>query len=255
MRAALTGFLLAGTAALGMAEPAPATSCTARSTATPPRVVELYTSEGCSSCPPADAWLSTLKGRADVIALGFHVHYWDRLGWPDRLGSAEYTQRQYDLAAARGERGVYTPQVLVDGSAWRGWPRALPARVAPSAALSAAALAASPVPEVQLSREADGRVHARITPVAGASHRLAGYWAVVEHQHVSRVRAGENAGETLRHDHVVRLYRPLAPFAVREGSSSRLDVPPADAAHPRRIVFVVTSLPEARPLQAVALDC
>lgn len=247
MRAALTGFLLAGTAALGMAEAAPATTCSARSPAAPPRVVELYTSEGCSSCPPADAWLSTLKGRADVVALGFHVHYWDRLGWPDRLGSTEYTRRQYDLAAARGERGVYTPQVLVDGSAWRGWPRALPARAAP---------AALPVPEVALSREADGRVQARVAPVASASHRLAGYWAVVEDQHVSHVSAGENAGETLRHDHVVRLYRPLAPFAARDGSSSRLDaLPPADAAHPRRIVFVVTSVPEARPLQAVALDC
>ena len=221
----------------------------------PPRVVELYTSEGCSSCPPADAWLSTLKGRADVIALGFHVHYWDRLGWPDRFASEAYTRRQYEIAARLGSRNVYTPQVLVDGRDWRGWPRLPQAGTAPAAQATQATQAAQPAPEVVLTREADGRVHARVSPSAAASHQLAGYWAVVEHEHMSRVRAGENAGETLRHDHVVRLHRALPPFAAREGLSSRLDVPAGVAAHPRRIVFVVTSLADGRPLQAVALDC
>jgi hypothetical protein len=229
------------TAALAM-------TCSARSTNPPPRVVELYTSEGCSSCPPADAWLSTLKGRSDVIALGFHVHYWDRLGWPDRFASEAYTRRQYDIAARTGSRSVYTPQVLVDGRDWRGWPR-LPEAPA-SSAPSPTAL------EVVLTREAAaGPVTARIAPNPAAPQKLAGYWAVVEHRHVSRVRAGENAGETLRHDHVVRLHQALAPFDAREGLTSRLDVPPGVAEYPRRIVFVVTTLADARPLQAVALDC
>jgi hypothetical protein len=62
--------------------------CQATSAPTPPTVIELYTSEGCSSCPPADRWLSKLKGQPGVLALAFHVNYWDRLGWPDRFASA-----------------------------------------------------------------------------------------------------------------------------------------------------------------------
>ncbi|MBL8346755.1 MAG: DUF1223 domain-containing protein [Rubrivivax sp.] len=235
---------LAGTATASAQAPA----CTARSSATPPRVVELYTSEGCSSCPPADAWLSKLKGRADVIALGYHVTYWDRLGWPDRFASEAYTQRQYEIAARQGSRSVYTPQVVLDGRDWPAW-RGRPGLPQPDAT--------SPAPEVTLTRESSGQVLARVSPAAAATPatQLAGYWAVIEHQHTSRVRAGENAGETLRHDHVVRLHRPLPAFAAREGLTSRLDVPPGVAAHPRRIVFVVTSAVQERPLQAVALDC
>ena len=224
--------------------------CTAQSAATPPRVVELYTSEGCSSCPPADAWLATLKGRADVIALGFHVHYWDRLGWPDRFANEAYTRRQYDWASRQGSRSVYTPQVLVDGQDWRGWPR-LPA--APNAAPATA------VPQVTLTRQDDGKVQARVEPLATAASspdlRWGGYWAVVEDGHVSRVRAGENSGETLRHDHVVRLHQPVPAFAAREGLTSRLDVPQGVASNPRRVVFVVTSVPGERTLQALALGC
>ena len=89
--------------------------CKAGSGATAPVVVELYTSEGCSSCPPADRWLSTLKGRPDVLALAFHVDYWDRLGWPDRFATAEGTARQWALARRDGSPQVYTPQVRVNG--------------------------------------------------------------------------------------------------------------------------------------------
>jgi hypothetical protein len=233
-----------GGALLLAAAASAAMTCTARSTAAPPRVVELYTSEGCSSCPPADRWLTTLKGRSDVIALGYHVTYWDRLGWPDRFASEPYTRRQYEWAERLGERNVYTPQVLVDGRDWRGWPR-LPETTQPAAA----------PPALTLTREPDGRVQARIEPQPGASHQLGGYWAVVEHGHTSRVRAGENSGETLRHDHVVRLHQGVPAFAAREGLVSRLDVPPGAASNPRRIVFVVTRLPSQSPVQALALDC
>ena len=117
-------------------------SCTARSSAVAPTVVELYTSEGCSSCPPADRWLSTLKGRPDVLALAFHVTYWDRLGWPDRFARPEYTQRQYSLAQRAALSNVYTPQVLVNGQDWRRWPQ-LPAATT------------APVPALSLAREGD----------------------------------------------------------------------------------------------------
>jgi hypothetical protein len=79
-------------------------------------VVELFTSQGCSSCPPADALLDELRTMPGVVALTYHVDYWDYLGWKDTLGSPEYSQRQYDYAKARGDMDVYTPQMVINGS-------------------------------------------------------------------------------------------------------------------------------------------
>lgn len=80
-----------------------------------PVVVELYTSQGCSSCPPADRILGELAERDDVIALGFHVDYWDYLGWKDAFASAEHTKRQRAYARAAGQRTIYTPQMIIGG--------------------------------------------------------------------------------------------------------------------------------------------
>jgi len=80
-----------------------------------PVVVELFTSQGCSSCPAADAFLGDLVGRKDVLGLTFNVDYWDYIGWRDTLASPANTQRQYDYAAKRGDNRVYTPQIVVDG--------------------------------------------------------------------------------------------------------------------------------------------
>lgn len=80
-----------------------------------PVVVELFTSQGCSSCPPADAFFEELRSAPNVIALSYHVDYWDYLGWKDTLGSPEYSQRQYDYARSRGDMDVYTPQMIVEG--------------------------------------------------------------------------------------------------------------------------------------------
>ncbi len=81
----------------------------------PLTVVELFTSQGCNSCPPADAYLEDLVQRDDVLALGFHVDYWDRLGWRDTLGDPSFTARQYGYAGTLQRSGVYTPQAVVDG--------------------------------------------------------------------------------------------------------------------------------------------
>lgn len=213
-------------------------SCSASSGAQPPAVVELYTSEGCSSCPPADRWLSTLKGRADVLALAFHVNYWDRLGWPDRFANAATTERQHRLQRASGAPYVYTPQVLLNGRDLRGWRGA-----------KLSQLSASPV-SLTLVREG-ARVQASIA--SPPSQALAGYWAVLEDGHVSRVKAGENAGETLAHDHVVTLYRPVPAWDGGTQSLS-IDLPPVGSAA-RRIAFVVTDAAGTTPLQAVALGC
>jgi hypothetical protein len=209
-----------------------------------PTIVELYTSEGCSSCPPADRWLSTLKGRNDVIALAFHVNYWDKLGWPDRFASPELTERQHQRASQAGSSYVYTPQVMADGRDWRQWPK-LPARG------EVAAPALSPSLSLSLSREGE-QVTASIDAKPGSA-RLSGYWAVLEDNHVSKVRAGENAGETLRHDHVVRLYKPVAAWDAAQAQRTALTVSAGAAEYPRRVVFVVTDAGSQRPLQAVAL--
>ena len=78
-------------------------------------VVELFTSQGCSSCPPADALLERLSGRNDVIALSLHVDYWDYIGWKDKFASLAHTKRQQAYARAGGRRSVYTPQMIVNG--------------------------------------------------------------------------------------------------------------------------------------------
>ncbi|MBM3517527.1 MAG: DUF1223 domain-containing protein [Alphaproteobacteria bacterium] len=104
-----------------------ATSAAAESA---PTVVELFTSQGCSSCPPADAVLAYLAARADVIALSFHVDYWDYLGWWDTFSSAWATERQKLYARALGTVSVYTPQIVIGGGGTRGWlaPRRRPGR-------------------------------------------------------------------------------------------------------------------------------
>jgi hypothetical protein len=237
----LLAALMAVTTGLAAAQ----STCSATSGPTAPLVVELYTSEGCSSCPPADRWLSTLKGRPDVLALAFHVNYWDRLGWPDRFASVEATERQHKLAQLAGSRQVYTPQVVAGGRDWRQWPQ-----------LPATAAVPSPV-KLTLTRHGE-QVVAEVAAAAAngaAPAGLSGYWAVLEDQHVSRVRAGENAGETLRHDHVVRLVQPVVGWAAAQGTRSQLSVSRGVPEHPRRVVFVVTDANGQRPLQAVALAC
>jgi hypothetical protein len=220
---------------------AAASTCTAASAATAPTLVELYTSEGCSSCPPADRWLSTLKGRSDVLALAFHVNYWDKLGWVDRFATPESTARQYTLSRWNGSASVYTPQIVVNGRDSR-------------AGVALPKAGASSVVAVALQREGDV-VTAQIAAAPTAPARLDGYWAVLEDSHQSKVRSGENAGETLDHDHVVRLYQPVAAWAAAEGTRAQLTVSRGAPGNPRRVVFVVTDAATHKPLQALALGC
>lgn len=220
-----------------------AQTCAATAAAQAPLVVELYTSEGCSSCPPADRWLSTLKGRSDVLPMAFHVGYWDHLGWPDRFARQAYTERQYSWAALHRSRQVYTPQTVVNGVDWRQWPR-LPTQRSDA-----------PV-TLRLQRQGD-QVLAVVgaTAATAAMPPLAGYWAVLENGHSSKVRAGENSGETLKHDHVVRLLQPVPSWPASAGLQSELTVTPGQPEFPRRVVFVVTDATSQRPVQALALDC
>jgi hypothetical protein len=231
MKTALMSMCIAALPMLAAAQ-----VCERTAGARPPLVLELYTSEGCSSCPPADRWLSTLKGREDLLPLAFHVGYWNRLGWIDRFATRETTDRQYALAQAMGARNVYTPQVVAQGRDWRGWP-ALPTPPA-TAPMS-----------LKLRRDGE-RV---VAEVGAAPGRWTGYWAVLEDGHRSRVTAGENRGESLAHDHVVRLYQPVADW--QGAQTFTLALPPADPAHPRRVAFVIASFGDLRPVQALSLGC
>src|SRR5512146_2362025 len=101
-------------ASLAAAIPSAAPECSARSGAQSGALIELYTSEGCSSCPPADRWLGSLAATADparLSLLAFHVDYWDELGWPDRFAQAHFTARQRERVRAGGSTTIYTPQV------------------------------------------------------------------------------------------------------------------------------------------------
>jgi len=237
-----TDFAIALTAALA-AGAAGATTCSGRNTAQAPTVVELYTSEGCDSCPPADRWLSGLKGRADVLALAFHVDYWDRLGWRDRFASPNHTDRQQRINRSTGARFVYTPQVVVNGRDWQAWSQT---QLPPSQ---------RSLVEIEFKRAGD-RVEATLTPREGAPASLGAYWVAIEHDHVSRVTAGENAGATLRHDHVVRAYSELAPWSGRGPHRVDWQIPAATAATPGAdIAIVVTDVASGRPIGALRTGC
>ncbi len=226
---------------------ADAAACMARSGPTVTPVVELYTSEGCSSCPPADRWLSRIAPDANVVALAFHVDYWDRLGWKDRFASAAHTARQAQQQAANGARFSYTPQIVVAGADRKDWP---------DVRLPFKAGAASQV-QVSLARDGD-RIVATVQPTASGPARLAAYWAVTELNHVTAVKAGENEGAALKHDFVVREYRPVAAWAAKPDASASLNFTPsvaADSTHPRWVNLVVVNADTGRPVQAVKLGC
>ncbi|HEV7574785.1 MAG TPA: DUF1223 domain-containing protein [Caldimonas sp.] len=239
---------LAGLAAVvGHGASRAAEACMAASPRGIAPVIELYTSEGCNSCPPADRWLSKLKADPAVVALAFHVDYWDRLGWKDRFASAAFTARQAGQQASNGARFSYTPQVVVDGRDRTDWSRAaVPAPARPPAPI-----------DVALAHQGE-RFVATVTPGAGAPPRLAAYWAVTEQGHVTAVKAGENEGVTLHHDFVVRDYEPVAAWTARGGAAETISFKPAtaaDPAHPRSVNVVVVDAATGRPVQAVKIGC
>ncbi len=240
---------LACATALAPAAAQTAAGCSARSAGTVTPVVELYTSEGCSSCPPADQWLSRLKADPGIVALAFHVDYWDRLGWKDRFASPAYTQRQAQQRQSNGARFSYTPQVVLDGVDHKEWYSA----PAPS---STKARTAATV-ELALVRDGD-RISATVRPAANAPARLAAFWAVTEQGHRTLVKAGENDGATLAHDHVVRDYKPVTAWTAQPGAAVTLTfalAPPEPAGHPRHVNLIVLDAATGKPVQALKLGC
>ena len=221
-----------------------APACPAAPSKVPAAVIELYTSEGCSSCPPADQWLAGLPTDGSVLALAFHVDYWDDLGWADRFGNAAYSARQRQIQSASGARFVYTPQVVANGRDFPGWRQLVPS-VWPAGVSNAL-----PADAPRLALRRDGRQLVAEIGSAPGTARLAGYWVLVEDGHASQVGRGENAGRALRHEHVVRLYEPVAAWAGNLATERRWTAPTASAGHPAQAVFVLTDGAGGRPLAA-----
>jgi hypothetical protein len=165
-----------------------------------PVVLELFTSEGCSSCPPADAVLSKLAKEqpvagVQIIPLGMHVTYWDQLGWKDPASLQQATDRQQDYGLIFGVDRIYTPQAVVDGRE----------EVIGSSepGVRQAIAKAAKQPHVRVSITPDLRAEVS-EPPAEAKERLEVVWLVVEDGLTTVVKRGENGGRTLHHDAVVR---------------------------------------------------
>jgi hypothetical protein len=224
-------------------------SCVAQSGAAVTPVIELYTSQGCSSCPPADRWLSGLKdpgaGQRAVIE-AFHVSYWDNLGWVDRFASPAYTLRQRQVAAWTGQDSIYTPQVVRNGRDWRHWgsPGSDPIRASGTAYFS-----------IALKESGPEQFAAVVTPAAGAPAVWSAYWTVTEDGYSSKVKAGENAGALLQDDFVVRQYTPVGDYRGGAPQVLTLRSIAASPGHARHVNLVLFDPKTGATLQAVSAGC
>jgi hypothetical protein len=207
----LSAIILAGAARA--ADPA----CSAYTGPHTTALVELYTSEGCDTCPPADHWLSSLFSqgfRSDqVVPLSLHVDYWDYIGWKDPYGRAEFSTRQRKLAAMRRPVIVYTPQVLLQGQDFRRWASDdfadEVARINSRAARARIALTIRAVEPKAIQADLSAMLFD-----AAERKNAAVFLAAYENRLASEVKAGENRGRRLEHDFVVREW--IGPIAFGE---------------------------------------
>ncbi len=184
-------------------------SCKAVSPPQTQALVEVFTSEGCSSCPPADRWLSALvhvpSQKLLAVGLALHVDYWDYIGWKDPFAKAAYSQRQYTYARQRGVSGVYTPQIVLAGRDFRNWDSS-------STFLQAVKQINDKPARAQIEIDAkagklDSDVHLYFNSSSEQSAQL--HVVLFENALKSKVNAGENRGELLAHDRVAREFLKL----------------------------------------------
>ncbi len=205
-------------------------------------LLEVYGSEGCSSCPPADEWVSHLKEAPglwkEFIPISFHVDYWDQLGWKDSFASPAYTQRQSDYVQSWGESTLYTPGFVVNGKAWNGWHRS---RTIPSTNENPGVL--------KIKTTDSGQFQVVFEPAPSVFSKLEAHLVLLGFDIRSDVKRGENAGRILKHDFVVLDYKaaPMlgepftASFQVSEQRFSGIKL---------GVAAWVTQGNEIRPLQA-----
>jgi hypothetical protein len=207
-------------------------------------LIELYTSEGCSSCPPAEAWMDGLREDPGLwrhfVPIAFHVNYWDDLGWPDRFASRQFTQRQYAHAAGWSSGSVYTPCFVRDGAEWHPEPeRRLPSGGSPG------------VLTVLLLDQ--GACHVEfISPPGARGASWEAHVALLGGGFSSRVTAGENRGRTLTHEFVALRMVDVPLKSAGDSASADLALPIADdhKAIRRALAVWVTRSGELAPVQA-----
>jgi hypothetical protein len=205
-------------------------------------VLELYTSQGCSSCPPAEQWLSTLTRTpqlwSSVIPLAFHVDYWDGLGWADAFANPSYSSRQRAYEQFGGSRSVYTPEFMVAGNEWRGW-------------FSGEELRLPNTPKVgKLNLQMRGdQVHLSFAAAANTPVGLTAHVARLGFGLQSKVASGENAGKTLQHDFVVLTLQQVSASSNNQWQTQLQ----ADPRGKRQALVAWLSAPgDPTPYQAVA---
>jgi hypothetical protein len=223
-------------------------------------VLELFTSEGCSSCPPADEVLGAIakeSGGKQVYALAMHVDYWDRLGWKDPYADAAFSERQRDYASVlRSANGVYTPQMIVNGhTEFVGSDRKRA-----DAAVADALKAAAPIRVALTVTRAAGAskvvVEYRLSTAAAEGERALSAGAVlnvalVEDGLSTRVKAGENLGRTLAHERVVRRFTTIAIKDGREGAVE-IEVPEGVAVERSEVIAFVQERSPGKVLGAAS---
>lgn len=188
-------------------------------------VVELFTSQGCSSCPPADATLSRLIEEGDVLALSYHVDYWNYLGWKDTLSSAASTERQYGYARSLKRKSVYTPQVVINGR-----DHANGAEYARIRSLLSGMKAKHEVPNVDINIQSDARgMRVQIGAGKGKANVIAVYF---DEKNKVAIERGENNGKTITYRHSVRAMETIGMWS---GEALTLQLPESVlGAHPER---------------------
>jgi hypothetical protein len=212
-------------------------------------LLELYSSEGCSSCPAADEWVSSLKDHpglwSEVVPVIFHVDYWDYLGWKDRFATSDFTERQKRHIARWDRRGqLYTPYMIVDGNEWRDWYR--------YESFPTFAMAGTGSLKVDIPNFKENRYEITFRPGSKRKRSLEVHGVILGFGVVSEVKAGENRGRTLKHDFIVLNYKKSG--MVRENGeysgSLTLEIPPHFQAERFGFAVWITQVGEAAPAQA-----
>jgi hypothetical protein len=197
-------------------------ACVAQSGKEKVPLLELYTSEGCSSCPPAEQWLSSIPAAGSsadkIVPLAFHVDYWDYIGWKDRFAKPEFSARQNQLASMGNARFVYTPQVVMNGIDFRGWREN--SRFSQSVAEQLKQTARANL-SLNIESSASGEITLKVSAQAlndNDSKNADVFIAIYENKLSSQVNAGENSGRQLEHDYVVREF--YGPFRLDSSDAS-----------------------------------
>ncbi len=206
-------------------------------------LIELFTSEGCSSCPPAEAWLSKLKSDPglwkDFVPLAFHVDYWDRLGWRDRFASRAWTERQNNYASLLRSDSVYTPEFIRNGEEWRDWFH--DRQLSKSDAKNAGSLSVTTTDNKTFSIAYSG----------GDNSKFDAHIALLGCGISLKIAGGENSGRQLQHDFVVLDHKSVLMKTDGAAAHATLAIDSASKNAPQKAVAIwITEENQLKPLQA-----